>query len=640
MTKRSAFAADYIARQEMIQSITVSPDGGTVVYALRTTERDAYRSSLWAIDVDARTRRALTDGASIDTAPRFSPDGEQLLFLSDRGGSVQPWVVPAVGGEAAQVASLPLGVRSAQWSPDGKRILAIAFSGEDRFVVGDAVRPVARQIDDITYRSGSGFRDQFASAWLVDIATDQSKRVTHADHEVFDAAWRDDTSVVILADLDRARGSRERAQAYLVELADGEPTYQPLPGLAGDMITVACSPAGRVAVLAYERPNASWSNVGVFVLDGGRFVRLTPGLDRSFQLLSYSDIIPDTEPQLRWDNDDALLVTMANDGRCHPCRLTLDGELTTLADGDLVACEVVAKNGRDFVLANIGGAATELYEIVDQALVELTSAGDWMATIRRDADEFRVRSTSGSDIQAWVLRPARAEPRRTVFHLHGGPHACHGPTPWLEMLALVEAGFCVVSANFKGSGGFGESYAADIVGNWGLADGQEVVDLARWAVDSGIAQQGRIGVMGCSYGGFMTNWLLGHYPGVFAAGVSENPVTDLIGLYGEGDQGTATSELAVGAGTRFPEDVSLFLERSPIAQLHRNTSPLLLLQADLDLRSPAGQSELAFAVLRTRDVRCELVRYPDESHMMLRDGRPDRRIDRINRITQWFEEHL
>lgn len=640
MMNRSTFASEYVARQEMIQGVAVSPDGATVVYALRITERDAYRSSLWVIDVDSRTSRPLTDGTSIDTAPTFSPDGTRVLFLSDRGGSVQPWTVLADGGDATQVAALPVGVQSAQWSPDGERVLAIAYSGEDRFVVGDGARPVTRRIDDITYRSGEGFRDQFTSAWIVDVASGENDRVTRADHEVFDAAWRDDSSFVVIADLERVTGSRERPQAHLVQRADDGPRYQPLPALDGDMIRVACSPTGQVAVLAYERPNASWSNVGLFVLGGERFVRLARDVDRSFQLLSYSDIVPSVEPQLTWDDEDALLVTMAVDGRSHPCRVTLDGAVTILADGDLVACEVAANSGRRFVLGNIGGAPGELYEIVDEALIELTRAGAWMAGVRRDAEEFRFRSSSGSGIQAWVLRPPGSAPGPTILHLHGGPHSCHGPTPWLEMLALVELGISVIYPNFKGSGGFGEAYAADVVGNWGLADGQEVVDLAQWAVDSGIAQQGRIGVMGCSYGGFMTTWLMGHYPGVFAAGISENPVTDLIGLYGEGDQGAATSELAVGADARLPEDVSEFLERSPFAQLHQNVAPLLLLQADLDLRSPAGQSELAFAVMQSRGIRCELVRYPDESHMMLRDGRPDRRVDRIDRITRWFEEHL
>lgn len=644
VTNRRPFALDDILRQEMVQSITVSSDGTQVVYALRTTELSGYRTSLWTIDLETAASSRLTDGRSSDMAPELSPDDTQLLFLSDRGGSVQPWVAPAAGGEATQVAELPGDVRLARWSPSGEQLLVIALSGESRFCASDPQGPVARHITDITYRSGVGFRDEFASVWVVDARTSAARRLTRPDHEVFDATWgADDSTIFMLADLDRSLGQHEVPQAHrLVLSGDQPPAYEPLPPLGGEVVRVAVSPSGRVAVLAYEHANSSWSNVGLFVLDADRFQRLGESLDRSFQKLSYSDIVDGGEPVLKWQGDDAVLVTLSSEGRNYPCRVTTTtaGVVEVLADGDIVATDLASGGGQVFTVANIGGSAGELYHVDGKNLVQLTSASDWMRPIQREAEEFRFRSTSAAEIQAWVLRASPDAASPTVLHLHGGPHACHGPTPWLEMLALVDAGITVIYPNFKGSGGYGDAYSGSVNGQWGLADGQEVVDLADWAVTSGLAEPGRIGVMGCSYGGFMTTWLLGHHPGVFAAGISENPVTDMIGLYGEGDQGTATSKLSVGPDARLPEDLPKFLERSPFVELHRNESPLLFLQADLDLRSPAGQTELAFAILRTRDVPCEMVRYPDEGHMMLLDGRPDRRIDRLGRITGWFTEHL
>jgi dipeptidyl aminopeptidase/acylaminoacyl peptidase len=145
--------------------------------------------------------------------------------------------------------------------------------------------------------------------------------------------------------------------------------------------------------------------------------------------------------------------------------------------------------------------------------------------------------------------------------------------------------------------------------------------------------------MGLSYGGYMTNWMLGHHPGVFAAAVSENPVTDLVSEYGGADIGVMIGKEAVGEGDPWDHHRE-FLRGSPYTEIHRNESPLLLLQAESDMRCPPTQSELPFAILRRLGRPVEMVRYPDESHVMFIIGRPDRRVDRLERIVDWFTRHL
>jgi dipeptidyl aminopeptidase/acylaminoacyl peptidase len=137
----------------------------------------------------------------------------------------------------------------------------------------------------------------------------------------------------------------------------------------------------------------------------------------------------------------------------------------------------------------------------------------------------------------------------------------------------------------------------------------------------------------------MVNWLLGHHPGRFAAGVSENPVTDFVGMVGESDIGLFPPERFIGIPP-LPEGIAAYLTRSPHTQLHRNEAPLLLIHCDQDRRCPPGQSELVFALLRSRGRPVEMIRYPDEPHYLCGIGRPDRRVDRLERIVDWFERHL
>jgi dipeptidyl aminopeptidase/acylaminoacyl peptidase len=187
--------------------------------------------------------------------------------------------------------------------------------------------------------------------------------------------------------------------------------------------------------------------------------------------------------------------------------------------------------------------------------------------------------------------------------------------------------------------GYGQAFARAIAGSWGDADSSDLLRVVDWAVDEDLADPQLVGVLGLSYGGFMVNWLLGRFPGRFAAAVSENPVTELFSFYGAADLGTTIWKQA--AGVDGPGDgLERLHERSPATWIHRNDAPLLLLQAENDLRCPPGQSELPFAILRTLGRPVELVRYPDESHLLLCIGRPDRRVDRLERIVGWFDRHL
>jgi dipeptidyl aminopeptidase/acylaminoacyl peptidase len=132
---------------------------------------------------------------------------------------------------------------------------------------------------------------------------------------------------------------------------------------------------------------------------------------------------------------------------------------------------------------------------------------------------------------------------------------------------------------------------------------------------------------------------MGRHPGRFAAGVSENPVTELAAFIGTGDFGAWIAEVAAGA-PGLGDGRERLADRSPATWIERNEAPLLLLQAERDMRCPPEQTELVFATLRRLGRPVEMVRYPEESHLLVFLGRPDRRVDRLERITHWFERHL
>ncbi|CAN5704889.1 S9 family peptidase [soil metagenome] len=642
-SQRRPFRASDLLEQVMIQELALSPDGASVVYARRTIEDGKYRKRLWRVPYDGGGPEQLTYAQSSDGAPRFSPDGSMLLFLSDRSGRSQAWVLSVAGGEPRQVTDVPGDVTAAEWSPDGKRIAFLAPSGKQRYVVGKPDDPVARRIGDLTWRlDGVGMRDQFTSLWVTRASGGKPRRIVEPTFEVSRPFWSaDGKEVGFLADARDGAAIMEEPQVWAVARSGG--ARRRVAALEGAVTVAAWSPGGTLALIGLDRPKSpEWANQGLYLVDDGKVRQLAAADDLTAWVSSYGDLVdPDSFVSLCWSDDDHVIALVSEAGAAFPCRFSRAGELDRLVEGEVICTSVAAAGERVVVVANTEARPAEVYALEQGELRRLTrKGGRWFERWHRAPERHAIAHSEGHTIDAWLL-PARGKRsnRPLVVQVHGGPHASHGHVPWLEMYALADAGFHVLYANPRGSVSYGEEFARALHGCWGDPDGSDIMALIDWALGQGLTSAGRIGVLGLSYGGYMVNWLLGHYPGRFTAGISENPVTDMVGEFGTSDVGVMTDETAVGAG-RLPEDIEEFLRRSPYLRIHESGAPLLLLQCEDDLRCPAGQSELVFTILRARSAEVEMVRYPGEAHYLVGVGRPDRRVDRIERIVDWFERHL
>ncbi|MBA3451117.1 MAG: S9 family peptidase, partial [Chloroflexia bacterium] len=476
----------------------------------------------------------------------------------------------------------------------------------------------------------------------------EPRRVTDPAWEVLDARWMPDgRHIVVVADAEPDAGMRrfsERAAAWRVAVDDpGEPVI--LAALPGGVAAVRPSPDGsRVAVIGKDFPGQpSWADNHLHIAEGNATRRLGADLDRPVENETFGDlIVRSSGVSFAWVDDETIVAQVGDEGRSVPYRFDVaSGQATPLLAGEIVSNFIAVAGERVAMIATDWGRPTEVYAVENGSMRQLSHNGsDWLEPFRRDPVRHRVSHAEEHRFDTWLVEGCDApRPGPLVVQIHGGPHAAHGPTPWLEMLALADAGYHVLYPNPRGSSGYGEAFAKAIHGRWGEVDGSDHLRLLEWAVETGLADPERIGVMGLSGGGYMTTWLLGHHPGRFGAGVSENPVSNWVSWYGGSDLTGFTDERFVGIG-RLPEDIDAFLAASPFMAIHRNTAPLLLLQSEDDLRCPPEQSETLFAILRSRGVRTQLVRYPGESHFLAGIGRPDRRVDRLRRIVEWFREYL
>jgi dipeptidyl aminopeptidase/acylaminoacyl peptidase len=668
---RTVFAPKDALKQVLITGASVSPDGESVVYAKRTIEKGKERTRLWRVPIAGGRPERLTTAAASDTDPRFSPDGRSILFTSDRrhdddhredskpkDGKKDPksqlWVLPVTGGEPRRLGPLPEGGSGGVWSPDGSKVVCLGPSGKQRFLVGKPDKHVARHITEFTWRlDGEGVRDQFTSAWVVPASGNgKPTRVTAQDYEVSQAFWSPDGSRVgVLADRSDQAWYYEAPTPWSIP-ATGKGSPRSMGNFGGYAIVARWTGPREVVFTGTRERDVPWRNVDLFVAEGtkGTVRRLVRDDTVSLVGMIGSELAPDMSDDGPIALGGGRYVVMGHAlGTASAYVVDPDGRLTALTDRRLEVAGVVAGGGRLLAVACDHGDAAEIYELDPDASKapgeahRITRDGSrWFASFHHAlTEDVSVPRRRVRDTQAWLTRATgrRGSARRPmILYVHGGPYGAMGPTPMFEELMLADAGFHLLAPNPAGSTGFGEDYARSLHGRWGVPDGADLMASVDWAVAEGLADPDRIGVLGLSYGGFMVHHLLGAYPGRFKAAVSENPFTMAPADLGAGDSGhMMEEETGVGA---WPKDLDGWLAISPAMKIHRNRAPLLLLQADHDVRCPPVHSEIAFAILRQRGVTVEMVRYPEESHVMFAIGRPDRRVDRLERIVGWFSKYL
>jgi dipeptidyl aminopeptidase/acylaminoacyl peptidase len=264
----------------------------------------------------------------------------------------------------------------------------------------------------------------------------------------------------------------------------------------------------------------------------------------------------------------------------------------------------------------------------------------------REPERFTAVSEDGSEVEAWVMRPFGFDPSRrypVLLSVHGGPFSQYGNTFFDEFQVYAAAGYVVLYSNPRGSSGYSEEWGRAIRGpvedgpGWGTVDYEDltaVVDEALQRFD--FCDPERLGVLGGSYGGYMTSWIVSHTDR-FRAACSERAVNNFVLEGGASDISHATKSFV---GAHWFEAPEVYLKLSPSSYAANITTPLLILHSEDDLRCPVGNAEDLFTILRILRREVELVRFPAESHELTRSGSPVHRQMRFEVILEFFDRHL
>ncbi|WP_243696046.1 S9 family peptidase [Labedella phragmitis] len=624
---------------------------------------DAYVGQLWTVPLDGGAPRRLTRGFR-DSAPRYSPDGAVIAFLrSSPGEPAQLHVVASTGGEPIAITAERLGVSAFAWSPDSS---SLAFTtrvpeqgryGTVPEISADAEAP--RRFTTRTYRAnGVGYTtDRRSSLFIVEVPDLDAEpvvrplpersgeeapetalvpvatRLTDLDAEVSGPVFTPDGSAIaVVAALHDTRDVDRVSAVYAVRVdGSGEPERLSSDDAPRSIAAAAFSPEGQLHVLAQELGPAGVD----FVARNTSLYRMSSPDAPAVVLTDVADTDIGEVADIAFTTDGSVVFLNRSKGAVRAERLGFDGTRTPLTSHTDVVTSIDAAGER--IVAVVAGESDsgEVAVLGGPDPVRLT---DFSRSVR-DAgvlpiERHAITGRSGQVVEGWLVKPAGDGPFPTLLMIHGGPFAAYTGAFFDESQVYADAGYAVAYCNPRGAAGFGEDFGRSIKNAMGTVDFEDVMDFFDGVVAADDALDAdRVGVLGGSYGGYLTAWITAH-DHRFAGAIVERGFLDPELFVGTSDIGDFFGDEYVGTSA---EDIA---RQSPQAHVRDVRTPTLVLHSADDLRCPLSQAERYYAALKRNGVEAELVVFPGENHELSRSGRPRHRRDRFDVILDWWARVL
>ena len=682
--KKRRITAEDLYRFQLITDCQISPDGRHVVFCVQRVDKKTEKkyANLWIGPTDRGRARQFTYGDQTDSRPRWSPDGSEVAFVSNRGDEKQPQihVIPFHGGEARPLTDLKGEFDAFEWSPDGEQLVC-QFRKKDKEDIEreedeqkKKLGVVSRHIRRVFYKlDGSGFLPQDRwHIWTIDARTGRARQLTDSDvYDEWKPRWSPDGTQIVFCsnhsedpDLDP-----DAIDLFVISAEGGELRKVETP--VGPKESPTFSPDGKwLAYFGQEGKEQWWKNTCLWIVpalrqdfgelsratqdsaDGsGEAKNLTEKFDFDVSSTTINDLpghLPMTPPT--WSKDGSrLYFQVSQHGNTVLKSVALDGDERSLQTviGDQGGVGSFSFDQEQSRLAYFHADMTDLGQVWVQDLAtgqsrKLTHANENLLQARDlgEIEEVWFKGAADNDLQGWILKPPGFDESKkypSILEIHGGPQTQYGNFFMHEFYYLAAHGYVVHFCNPRGGQGYGEEHTRAIWNNWGTVDYDDLMAWVDFVQQKPYIDPARMGVTGGSYGGYMTNWIIGHTDR-FRAAVTQRSVSNLISMYGSSDFNWS---FQIELGNEPPwENLENYWRQSPLKYIGNAKTPTLVIHSEQDLRCDMEQGEQIFVALKKLGVDTEMVRFPDEPHGLSRGGRTDRRIERLSHILRWFDRYL
>lgn len=637
----------------------ISPDGKEAVFVKThiDEEENTYITNLWHVEIASGDLTQWTYGKQRVSSPQWSEDGKSIAFLSDRNDKNQLYVLSVKGGEARELTSFEKGINSFQWSPCNKKIWFDAMVKEGKTFTDKEAKEENKQpepyiVDKMKYKmDGMGllpkeFHRQIGVLAIDSLEVDQITDGTY--HHGLEAVSHDGSKLVYGVTREENLDFIFRQPLFIYDIESKEETVLvEEEGYFSD--AVFSQDDAYIAYVGSTRQfqNATHTELYVHTLASGTAICLTEGMDVPVGDYVVADLQQSANaPGVVWTKDNHLYFQISTMGDVRLYFASLDGAVYPASpDMEHVYGYDVSRDG-EFALATITNPVDpgELYHLTiatgeRKALTCFNKT--YLAETQLIAPELIIaKGAKDWAVHGWLMKPygfKEGEKYPLVVNIHGGPHAMYANSFFHEMQLLAARGFGVLYVNPRGSHGYSQEFVDAVRGDYGGGDYEDIMKSLDGAIEANdwIDTQ-RLGVTGGSYGGFMTNWIVGH-SNRFKAAVTQRSISNWISFFGVSDIGYYFSEWQMQAAMT---DVNKLWEHSPLKYVKDVETPLLILHSENDHRCPIEQSEQLYITLKSMGKETEFVRFPEADHNLSRTGKPNLRFARLEQIVGWMEKYL
>ena len=642
-----------------VSSPVLSPNGREAI-AIRTImdqEKNKYLSYLIHIDVDSNEVTQWTFSEERISSLTWSPDGKSIAFLSTRNKQKQLFILSKNGGEAKQITKFADGVNSYLWDPNNEKIWFTANVQEGKEFTDEKEEkkdefPTAYVVNGMKYKmNGVGLISQksYSQIGKVNLVDNHVSRfITDTYDYSLQAISHDGRSLVVGVNRAEDKDNDWHSPIILIDIETKKETV--IANEEGYFGGATFSLDDRY--IAFEGSNFTFRNAGhaslyIYDVDQQHYWNLTESLDLPIGDYSVGDLQQSvTAPSLVWTETNDLYFQLSTSGDVRLYYASLEGAIYPASPEDEhIYGYDVSRDGNTALLAisnPVFPGELFKYDIALGERHQITHFNDaWLEEVNVVKPQpITYEGYNGWTVHGWLMKPANyveGEKYPLIVEIHGGPHTMYANTFFHELQVLAAQGYGVLYVNPRGSHSYSQQFVDACRNDYGGGDYEDIMaGLDYVLVQNDWIDESRLGVTGGSYGGFMTNWIVGH-TNRFKAAVTQRSISNWISFFGVSDIGYYFTEWQIGKDMN---DVETLWKHSPLKYAKNIETPLLILHGEKDDRCPIEQAEQLYITLKSMGKETQFVRFPNADHNLSRVGIPNLRQQRLEQIVDWFKKYL